>query len=550
MNIKKPWGVATAAILAVALVGGGMTSATAAEGAIRNPQSNGSPGSFFLYDAGSGERVDTDVTRTYMPNYQMIASASATDVLAEIDPVTVINDSEMYDQWVRAGKQVYRFLSKKNAADLKGGVNTWNAYAVDSAAGPNGGTLAPDMTLNSIFNGPGGIADDIASGGSFWYGVAYVINSGVTNIGSIYREIEITPGTGEYTVGPVEIDGPPVVRMQPESQSVVEGATATFTAAATATATLTVQWESNAGSGWNAVSGAISDTLTIPAVTRAQTGTQYRAVYTNAAGSATTNAATLTVTLAPPTEPVAGDAGEVQVADPAEGVTSIQIPVAAQYNGQSLTTWAWSTPSQLPNSAVANGVATVDITSLEAGEHTIALIDPATGDVIAWTAITVAQPSNVSETDLSVDVVTSNKFALEGVNAAVDLGEVKRGQTTVAAPLTPFTVTDDRATLPGWNLTASVDDFVNASANNDVIGKSALGLKPKQVGTGVAGVVLGTERVAGSADYAAALFAEGAADSSTGEAGTQFDADLTFAAPLSAKAGAYTSKLTLTLTSK
>lgn len=551
MNINKKWGGATAAFLAVALVGAGAFPATAAEGDILNPQSNGSAGSFFLYDGNTGERADVDLTKTYTPYDQVIAAASATDVLAEINPVTVIGDADLYDQWVKAGRQVYRFLSKKNATDLKGGTNTWNAYAIDGAYGPSGGTLTPDMALNAIAGGPGGIADDIASGGSFWYGVAYVINAGVTNIGSVYREINITPGTGVYTVGPVEVEQAstevaPAITEQPAAQTVEAGTAATFTAAASGAPAPTVAWESNTGSGWTPVAGATDVTLTVANTALVQNGTQFRAVFTNAAGSATTNAAILTVR---PTEPVAGDPGNVTVQNPAAGATTIQVPVAAQYNGQSLTTWAWSTPTQLPNSPVANGAATVDISTLEPGEHTIALTDPATSTVVAWTTITVALAPNTSETDLTVDVVTSNKFALEGVSAAVDLGEVSRGRTTVATPLSPFTVTDDRTTLPGWNLTASVSQFTNAAAN-DVIPNSALGLKPKQVGTGVTGVTLGAERVAGSADYTAALFAEGAANSTTGEGGTQFDADLTFAAPQSAKTGMYSSTLTLTLTSK
>ena len=95
---------------------------------------------------------------------------------------------------------VYRFISKKTDADVYGGINTWNAYAVDAAAGPNGGTLTPEFTLESFISGPGGIADDIATGGSFWYGIAYTYSNGVQVAGAVYREITIQPGTGRYTV--------------------------------------------------------------------------------------------------------------------------------------------------------------------------------------------------------------------------------------------------------------------------------------------------------------------------------------------------------------
>lgn len=551
MNISKKWGAVLATALVAALVAGGAGTANAAPGDPLNPQpadsaQPGSKGGFFLWDGNTATYADGDPNRVYARDEILFASGSATDINAEINvsatrPVT--GDQPF--------NQVWRFLSKKTTADLFGGTNTWNAYAVDGAAGPNGGTMSADFTLESIAAGPGGIADDIAAGGSYWYGIGYTINSGVTLVAAVYREITIEPGTGNYTVSPVIVEQPPTevapaITEQPAAQTVEAGTAATFTAAASGAPAPTVAWESNTGSGWTPVAGATDITLTVANTALVQNGTQFRAVFTNAAGSATTNAAILTVR---PTEPVAGDPGNVTVQNPAAGATTIQVPVAAQYNGQSLTTWAWSTPTQLPNSPVANGAATVDISTLEPGEHTIALTDPATSTVVAWTTITVALAPNTSETDLTVDVVTSNKFALEGVSAAVDLGEVSRGRTTVATPLSPFTVTDDRTTLPGWNLTASVSQFTNAAAN-DVIPNSALGLKPKQVGTGVTGVTLGAERVAGSADYTAALFAEGAANSTTGEGGTQFDADLTFAAPQSAKTGMYSSTLTLTLTSK
>ena len=91
---------------------------------------------------------------------------------------------------------------------------------------------------------------------------------------------------------------PPVVTTQPTNQTVAVGGTATFTAAASGTPAPTVQWQSEApgASSFTPISGATSTTLTVPNVTAAQSGTKYEAVFTNSAGSATSNAATLTVT--------------------------------------------------------------------------------------------------------------------------------------------------------------------------------------------------------------------------------------------------------------
>src|SRR5579864_7876877 len=90
----------------------------------------------------------------------------------------------------------------------------------------------------------------------------------------------------------------PAVTTNPANLTVTAGATATFTAAASGNPTPTVQWMVNTGSGFTAVAGATSTTLSFT-TTAAQTGNQYEAVFTNTQGTATTTAATLTVNTLP-----------------------------------------------------------------------------------------------------------------------------------------------------------------------------------------------------------------------------------------------------------
>ena len=93
---------------------------------------------------------------------------------------------------------------------------------------------------------------------------------------------------------------PPTITADPTNQIVNAGQTATFTAAASGNPTPTVQWQvsTNGGQTFVDVPGAISTTLSFT-TTAAQNGSEYRAVFTNAAGTATTLAATLTVDYAP-----------------------------------------------------------------------------------------------------------------------------------------------------------------------------------------------------------------------------------------------------------
>lgn len=101
----------------------------------------------------------------------------------------------------------------------------------------------------------------------------------------------------------------PTVGTQPSNISVVEGATATFAAAFGGYPAPTLQWQrsTNSGGTWAAISGATGTSISTAATTltggAANNGDQYRCVATNASGTATTNAATLTVTAAGDTTP-------------------------------------------------------------------------------------------------------------------------------------------------------------------------------------------------------------------------------------------------------
>jgi hypothetical protein len=92
----------------------------------------------------------------------------------------------------------------------------------------------------------------------------------------------------------------PTVTTNPSNLSLLVGAAASFSAAASGNPVPDVQWQQSADAGatFTNVPGATATTLAFTA-TLAQNGYQYRAVFTNSAGSATTTAATLTVTSVP-----------------------------------------------------------------------------------------------------------------------------------------------------------------------------------------------------------------------------------------------------------
>jgi Immunoglobulin I-set domain len=88
----------------------------------------------------------------------------------------------------------------------------------------------------------------------------------------------------------------PKVTRQPANDSVTEPAKATFAAEASGSPKPKVQWQLSTEKGkWTDISGATTDTLTIEGTKTSESGHEYRAVFTNSAGEATSNAATLTV---------------------------------------------------------------------------------------------------------------------------------------------------------------------------------------------------------------------------------------------------------------
>src|SRR5260370_14620996 len=102
-----------------------------------------------------------------------------------------------------------------------------------------------------------------------------------------------TSSAATLTVNPAAVA--PTITMQPGSQTVTAGQTATFTVVAGGTAPLSYQWQKN---GVN-IAGATSASYTTAATTTADSGARFDVVVSNTAGTVTSNAATLTVNPAP-----------------------------------------------------------------------------------------------------------------------------------------------------------------------------------------------------------------------------------------------------------
>jgi hypothetical protein len=120
--------------------------------------------------------------------------------------------------------------------------------------------------------------------------------------GTQYRAVFTnSAGTAATNWATLTVDFAPTITTQPASQTINAGDTVTFTAAADANPAATVQWLASVDGGqtWITLPGANSTTLVGPNLGSDFNGSEYKAVFTNSLGTATTNVATLTVDFAP-----------------------------------------------------------------------------------------------------------------------------------------------------------------------------------------------------------------------------------------------------------
>jgi uncharacterized repeat protein (TIGR02543 family) len=258
----------------------------------------------------------TQVTLTYIPgtggqitgdNPQTINCGSdGTAVTA------VANSGYTFDKWsdgktvnpridanVTSSLTVTAVFKQNSATALASSKNPSNVgEEVTFTATVTGGGVTPTGSVQFYDNGVAmGEPVTLSGGGVATYATSS-LSGGVHNITAEYLgdgNYDPSTGTVTQTVNQAPPEAP-VVTKQPSSQTKTYGDTATFTADASGTPEPTVQWQVSKDNGttWTDITGATSKTLEIqPDVS--MNGYQYRAVFTNDKGTATSNAATLTV---------------------------------------------------------------------------------------------------------------------------------------------------------------------------------------------------------------------------------------------------------------
>ena len=176
---------------------------------------------------------------------------------------------------------------------------------------PSGTTRSLTMTLANDGEGPltvSGITYPANVSGD-WAGGAIAAGS-AKDVIVTFAPTAVTTYSGIVTVAANQTSGAtttpmtgtgtnpaPVITAHPQNVAAHPDSPASFTAAAVGSPSPTVQWQMSIDGGlnWTDVAGATARTYTIAAAALADSGHRFRAVFTNASGTATTDAATLTV---------------------------------------------------------------------------------------------------------------------------------------------------------------------------------------------------------------------------------------------------------------
>lgn len=196
-------------------------------------------------------------------------------------------DGDLHVDWIRVTPYITTGTFTSRVFDA-GGIRQWTNVNWNADVYPSNDVVVRVRTGNT------------STPNASWSNFVVAPSGYVLNATSRYIQYEVVMTTTDGYVSPSFNDisiscqnATPVVSTHPEAASVCAGGTATFTSAATGATS--VQWQSSSnGNTWTNIGGATSGTLSFTAVA-GDNGKQYRAVWTNGAGSVESDPATLTV---------------------------------------------------------------------------------------------------------------------------------------------------------------------------------------------------------------------------------------------------------------
>jgi hypothetical protein len=300
----------------------------------------------------------------------------------------------------------------------------------------------------------------------------------------------------------------PSITSQPASQSVATGQTATFILAASGTSPLTYQWKKNGV----AIAGSNSSSYTTPATTSSDNGAQFTAVVSNAAGSATSSAAVLTVSTAAVAPAI--------TAQPASQTVTVgqtaTFSVAA--TGTAPLTYQWKKNSVAVSGANSATYTTPATTSSDSGAQFTVVVSNVAGSAASSAAVLTVSPAAVAPsitaqpTNQTVTAGQTATFSVAATGTAPLAYQWKKNSvaingTNASSYTTPATASSDNGTQFSVVVSNTAGSATSSGATLTVNAASTLQITTSQLSGGfVAGGYSATlAATGGSAPYSWSL---------------------------------------------
>ncbi len=256
----------------------------------------------------------------------------------------------------------------------------------------------------------------------------------------------------------------PMITGQPQNQTVSAGVTATFAVAASGTAPLSYQWSKNG----TAISGATNASYTTPATVSGDNGSTFSAQVSNAAGSITSNTATLTVTTTGAVAPTITTQPQSQTVT--VGATATFTVVAS---GTAPLSYQWSKGGAAIAGATNASYTTPATVSGDSGSTFSVKVSNVAGSITSNTATLTVNATAVAPTittqplSQTVTVGATATFSVVATGTAPLSYQWSKGGTAIAGATnasytTPATVSGDN----GSTFTVKVSNSAGSQTSN------------------------------------------------------------------------------------
>ena len=255
----------------------------------------------------------------------------------------------------------------------------------------------------------------------------------------------------------------PLISVQPVSQSILAGQTATFSVTANGTSPVSYQWSKNGA----AISGATSSSYTTPTETSSDNGAQFTVVVSNSVGSGTSNIATLSVATAPvPPSITAQPANQTIFANQTATFSVIA-------NGTAPLSYQWRKNGAAINGATSSSYTTPAETASDNGALFSVVVSNSAGNAISNNATLTVNPDPVAPSIASQPTsvtITAGQTATFSVTASgtepLSYQWQKNGAAISGATSASYTTSAETTSDSGAQFSVVVSNSVGSATSN------------------------------------------------------------------------------------